>query len=616
MKKSVKMSDWNLFLYFIRYLKPLWDKVLLTILLAIVLTALDINTVILPMVTKKFIDQVLGQQDWYMLKILIVVLVSQIILYQSCNALLELIKYVVSMKLGIQLGMDVFKHIMKLPLSFFQKRSVGEHMYRVGTTFDPGFANLAILGLLFETTGSAKGQTQPFMGNDLDTILAMITQSLDLIVRVTFRLLLIWVVVTAGISASIGVALAIFCLPYAYIIHLLYNIQRRIDLEYREKSQYFLAGLQEWFAGIKTIKAFGKGRYEVLKNIRLYVRMLRVEWKNFFVKLVTDNFIFFFRYLFIAGAILYSLIVQQQTTGAVVALFLLLDQFFSPINQYIRILEGIRLQLIPAKRLIDTLGVEPAILESANAISIKRFSGPYHFREVSFSYEPEEPVISELTLDIPAGKTVAIVGQSGSGKTSLVNLVMRFYDPDNGEIILDDINLKDVKLGHYYQSIGIILQEDFLFSGTVRENIRFGKPGCSDDEIYQAAKWAAVHDDIQQLARGYDTDLAEGTQISGGQRQRIAIARALIRQPSILIMDEATNALDSETARQIEDRVFRVGQNMTVIMVTHRLLSVQRCDRILLIDQGRLIEQGSFEELIRLNGTFAKLYQMQITNGS
>ncbi|NOZ62840.1 MAG: ABC transporter ATP-binding protein [Calditrichaeota bacterium] len=605
-------SDWQLFLYFIRYLKPIWDKVLLVVLLAIVLTVLDINTVVLPLVTKKFIDQVLGQHDWYMFKILLIVLITQIVLFLSCNYLLELNKYVVSMKLGIRMGMDVFKHVLTLPLSFFQKRPVGEHMYRVGTTFDPGFANLAILGLLFETTGSAKGETQPFMGNDVDTVLSMITQSLDLIIRVTFRLLLILFTVTYGINFKVGMALIVFCVPYIAIIHLFYNIQRRIDLRYREKSQNFLAGLQEWFAGIKTVKAFGKGKYEVLKNIRLYIRMLRVEWQNFFMKLATDNFILFFRYAFIVGAILYMLVVEKQTTGAVVALFLLLDQFFSPINQYVRVVEGIRLQLIPARRLMETVGVEPDIREKSDALSLPKFSGPYKVNRVKFSYEPEKPILKNVTLEIPRGQRIGIVGASGSGKTSLVNLLMRFYDPDSGEILLDKVNLRDVKLNNYYQNIGIILQEDFLFSGTVRENIRYGKPDSGEEEVYLAAKLAAVHEDILRLPNGYDTDLGEGTKLSGGQRQRIAIARALIRQPNILILDEATSSLDSETARRIEETIFEAGQEKTIVMITHKLLSVRQCDKIFVIENGELVEQGAFEELLEKDGLFASLYRKQV----
>ena len=582
------------------------------LLLAIILTVLDINTIILPLVIRKFIDQVLGQQDWYMFQVLLIILVCQIVLYLSCNGILELIKFVVSMKMGINLGMHVFQHALSMPLSFFQKRPVGEHIYRLGTTFDPGFANLAILGLLFETAGSAKGQTQPFVGNDVDSVLAMVTQAIDLIIRVTARLLLIIITISITISTSIGLALIIFCIPYVWIIHLFYNAQRRIDLKYRAQSQNFLAGLQEWFAGIKTIKAFGKGKFEVMKNIKLYIKMLRVEWQNYFVKLATDNFIFLFRYSFIVAAILYTCLSEKPTAGVIAALYLLLEQFFSPINQYIRVIEGIRLQLIPARRLMETIGLQPSIIEKSNAVAIDKFSGPYHVNDVSFSYVPEKQILSDITLTISKGKRIAIVGPSGSGKTSLVNLVMRFYDPDKGEILADQVNLKDLKLGNYYQNIGIILQEDFLFSGTVTENIRFGKPDTTTDEVETAAKLAVIHDDILKLPDGYDTDLAEGTKLSGGQKQRIAIARALIRQPKILILDEATSSLDSATARRIEETIFKICNDMTVIMITHKLISVKNFDEIIVIDKGELREQGAFDQLMEQNGLFASLYKQQV----
>jgi len=610
--KTRPSSDWNIFIYFLRYLKPVWRLMLLVLVMAVIITTLDINTVILPLLIRKFIDQVLGQQDWHVFWMLVVVILVQIVLYFTFSLIYELVKYVVSMRLGIRLGMDVFKHVMKLPLSFFQKRPIGEHMYRIGSNFDPGFANLAILGMLFELTGTAKSAQQPMVGKDVDGVLGMLTQSLDLLVRVLFRLALILFTIAIGFSAQVGVALLIFCIPYIWVIHRFYNVQRNIDFKYRAKSQSFLAGLQEWFAGIKTIKAFGKGRSETRKNTRLYVSMLRVEWQNYFMKLVTDDFIFLFRYLFIVAALFYVAVQQRQTAGAIFGLYLLLDQFFSPINLMIRVFEGIRLQLIPSRRLMDTLTVEPTIRERENAVAMDSFSGSYAIDQVSFSYVPEKEVLSEITIHTEPGKKVAIVGPSGSGKTSLVNLLLRFYDPARGEILADRVDLRNVKSASYYRHIGIILQEDFLFSGTVRDNIRYGKPDATETEIIDAAKLAAIHDDILSLPGSYDTDLAEGSKLSGGQRQRIAIARALIRKPSVLVLDEATSALDSQTAATIDATLNRVCAEKTVIVITHRLDSVRDCDEIFVLNKGRLVEQGSFHQLLMQNGLFASLYQKQV----
>ena len=610
--KKQKLTDWDIFLYFMHYLRPIWDKVLLMLILSVLLTVLDINTIILPLVSKKFIDQVLGQHDWFMFKVLLIVLICQIVLFISFYILAEVVKYIVCIRLGIKLSMDVFKHVLKLPLSFFQKRPIGEHMYRVGSMFDPLFANLAVLALLFESMGTAKSESQPMVGNDVDTVLAMLTQALDLIIRVTTKLILIIFTISIAFNITIGIALLIFCIPYVWVIHIFYNYQRRIDFRFRAKSQDFLAGLQEWFSGIKTVKAFGKGKYEFRKKIGLYVKLLRVEWQNYFMKFVTDNFIYFFKYTFIAGAIFYICISQKPTTGVVFGLYLLLEQFFSPINMYIRVIEGIRLQLIPARRLMDTLGIDPSIVEKENAVAIKKFSGPYQVNNVSFRYVPEKQILSDVTLTVAKGKRIGIVGPSASGKTSLVNLVMRFYDPEKGEILADKINLKDLKLGDYYQNIGIMLQEDFLFSGTVLENIRYGKPDATDKEVVAAAKLAAVHGDILTLPDGYNTDLAEGTKLSGGQRQRIAIARALIRQPSILILDEATSSLDSETAQRIEKTIHNISQNMTVIMITHKLISVKNYDEIFVIEKGRLREKGNFPQLMERNGLFASLFKQQM----
>lgn len=608
-----ELSDWNIFAFFMRYLAPLWDKILLCLLLAVTATFIDINTLVLPIASRLFIDRVLAQQDWQMLRILTVVLGFQIILNYGVCQLLELIKYVVSQRLGLKLARDVFRHILRLPLAFFQKRPVGEHMYRVGSTFDPGAANLAFVSLLFELTGTAKNQTQPSVGNDVDTVVGMITQSLDLLLRVTVRIILIVTTVTFAISKEVGIAILIFCVPYVWLIHRLYTVQRRIDARYRARSQEFLTTLQEWFAGVKTIKAFGKGVSHARLNMRLFIRMLRVEWQNFFVKLATDNAIVLLRYLFIIGAILFVLVSQKQSAGTAVALYMLLEQFFSPLIQYVRVIEGIRLQLIPARRLMETLGEPVTIAQAARPIPVPRgFAGPFHVKDVAFSYVPGKRILSDITVTVPKGRRVAIVGPSGSGKTSLANLILRFYDPESGALLADTIDLRDIHLGKYYENIGVILQENYLFEGTVSDNIRYGRPDASDEEVVAAAKQAAVHADILNLPEGYNTDLAKGTRLSGGQKQRIAIARALIRRPSILILDEATSALDHQTSRHIDETIAHVSAAMTVISITHRLASIRHFDEILVIDRGKLREHGTFDELMARDDLFAALYRQQM----
>lgn len=617
MKDAVRgPSDWSIFLYFFRYLVPLWDKVLLVLLFSVILTLLDINTILLPLLVRKFIDQVLGQGDWRLLKILTFVIACQIVVFVSFSIFSEILKYVVSLRLAARLGRDVFKHVLRLPLSFFQKRPLGEHMYRVGTSFDPGFANLAIIGYFFELTGSTKSAQQPVVANDVDSVLGMMTQSTELLVRVVTRLALIIGTIALGFDRTVGVALLVFCVPYSLAIHWLYNYQRRIEGRYREKSQGFIAGLQEWFAGVKTIKAFGKSPSQYGRNIADYVRMLRVEWQNYFMKLVTDDFILGCRYAFIAGTLFYVCVSRKPTAGTIFGLYLLLDQFFGPLTLFIRIVEGIRIQLIPARRLMETLSARPTIIEKEKAVPLASFAGPYELQDVSFGYTPEREVLSGVTLRVEPGTRVGIVGPSGSGKSSLVNLLMRFYDPDAGRIIADAVDLKDLRMGAYYRNIGIVLQEDFLFGGSVLENIRYGKPGATDDEVAAAARLAAVHDDIMALPQGYDTDLAEGTRLSGGQRQRVAIARALIRDPSVLILDEATSALDSNTAHVIEETLSRVSRGKTVIMVTHKMASVRDFDMIYVIHQGRIQEKGTFSGLMSRGGMFASLYEQQMRGGN
>jgi ATP-binding cassette subfamily B protein len=277
----------------------------------------------------------------------------------------------------------------------------------------------------------------------------------------------------------------------------------------------------------------------------------------------------------------------------------------------IRVVEGIRLQMVPARRLFETMSLKPEIMEKPDALSMPGFGGPIRTEKMSFGYIPEQDVLRDLSVQFPKFRRTAIVGPSGSGKTSLINLLLRFYDPNRGSVRADQIDLRDVALGSYYRNFGIVFQEDFLFSGTIRENIRYGKPDATQEEIEQAARESSVHNDIADLPKGYDTDIGEGTKLSGGQRQRIAIARALIRKPSILVFDEATHSLDSLAASEIERSMNDLSRKRTVIVITHRLTSIAGFDEIVVLEGGKIREKGTFNDLRRKKGRFYRLLEEQ-----
>jgi subfamily B ATP-binding cassette protein MsbA len=261
--------------------------------------------------------------------------------------------------------------------------------------------------------------------------------------------------------------------------------------------------------------------------------------------------------------------------------------------------------------MIDT---KPSIIDAPDAqplrIAPPPLGGRVRFKDVVFAYLDGAPALAGISLDVPAGKKIALVGPSGSGKTTVFNLLLRFYHFCQGTIEIDGQNVNDVTIESLRRSIALVTQEPFLFDQSIRANIRYGRPGASDDEIVAAAKGAAAHEFINALPHGYDTVVGEGgLRLSGGQRQRIAIARAMLRDAPILLLDEATSSLDSENERQVQDALKRLMKGRTSMVIAHRLSTVLDADRIYVVDQGRVVEQGRHDELLARGGLYARLYQ-------
>jgi ATP-binding cassette subfamily B protein len=264
------------------------------------------------------------------------------------------------------------------------------------------------------------------------------------------------------------------------------------------------------------------------------------------------------------------------------------------------------------QRVRELLDERPSVVERPDARPLPKLASGIRFENVSFGYTPEQTSLSDVSMELPAGARVAFVGHSGCGKSTNLNLIMRFYDPQAGRVTFDGIDLREALLDSLYDQVGIVFQESFLFNLSVRENIRLGKMGATDAEVEAAARAAELHDIILRMREGYETVVGErGALLSGGQRQRVAIARALIRDPSLIILDEATSALDPATEAAINDTLERVSAGRTVVSVTHRLKSVVGFDRVFVFKEGRLIEQGSHESLLRAGGSYAGMWRRQ-----
>ncbi len=390
---------------------------------------------------------------------------------------------------------------------------------------------------------------------------------------------------------------------------------RRIFTENRERIADVNAGVQNSLAGIRVVKTFAveqgemdnfresNGRYRKSKEKSYMAMGIFHGGSNFLqgmlyvVTLISGGF-------FIAhGSLTYNDL-------AIYALYI--GIFITPIGQLMDFTEMLQKGYAGFKRFAQIMETEPEIREKPDAVELKDVKGEIQYRDVSFSYDEKEQVLEHLNVEIPAGKTCALVGPSGGGKTTICSLLPRFYDVTGGGILVDGHDVRDLRLKSLRQAIGIVQQDVYIFAGSIRENIAYGKKNATQQEIEEAARNANIHDFIMGLEDGYDTYVGErGTRLSGGQKQRIAIARVFLKNPPILILDEATSALDNESEKHIQEALDRLSVGRTTIVIAHRLSTIRTAEKIIVIDEGHVKEQGNHHELMERGGIYARYFNMQ-----
>tara|TARA_R100000479_G_scaffold121261_2_gene62390 strand:- start:96 stop:1088 length:993 start_codon:yes stop_codon:yes gene_type:complete len=307
-----------------------------------------------------------------------------------------------------------------------------------------------------------------------------------------------------------------------------------------------------------------------------------------------------------------EVLADRLTAGDLVAFIIYALNISRSISQTSRLYTAVNTAAGASERIFELLEETPEIENNSNAKSISKVKGEIEVKDLWFSYEGEKDVLRGISFKADAGKTIALVGPSGAGKTTLLNLIPRFYDPQKGVISVDGNNIQDVKFKSLREHISIVPQEVHLFGTSIRENIIYGKLDATEEEIIQAAKDANAHQFIMDTEDGYNSMIGEkGVKLSGGQRQRLAIARAILKNPAILLLDEATSSLDSESEAQVQEALVRLMENRTTFVIAHRLSTVQHADRILVLDEGEIVEQGTHTELIEQGGLYSHLYELQ-----
>ena len=373
---------------------------------------------------------------------------------------------------------------------------------------------------------------------------------------------------------------------------------------------------QENFSGARVVRSFASSKYEQSKfdskNQEIFYQTIDAE------KLRAKNATFMrFAFTVSIGIVLLiggRLVINNELTWGELTQFIIYMQILSmPVTMAAWLVNAYARAVSSGERLFEILDAKSKLKESTNALKIEKSNGHIIFDNVSFSYDKNISIIKNLNFEIKPGEKIAIIGTPGSGKTTIANLIPRFYDVTDGKILLDNIDIREINLNSLRKNIGLIQQDIFLFATTIRENIAYGKENATIEEVINAAKTAQIHNYIETLDKGYDTIIGErGTDLSGGQKQRIGIARAVILNPSILIMDDTTSSVDTETESLINDSLKTIMENRTTLIISNRISTVQKANKIFVIEKGEIIEEGRHQELLEKNGKYKNIYNLQL----
>ena len=564
---------------FIRYYKPHWRLLLLDLISALLISAADL---IYPMVTRDFINNIIPNKEVALIFEVGLILLALYLIRMVLEYIVGYYGHVLGVRMEYDMRRDIFHHIQKQSFNYFDNTKTGHIMSR-------------IVNDLFDITEIAHHAPENLFISTIRIVGAFI-----LLLYINVKLTLI--------------VFAIIPFMFAFIV--IYNNKLEdVFGKLRKNIADINAKVEDSISGIRVVKSFTNEGYEVTKFNQDNQKFKDIRSKTVKHIGAFDSGMYFLSNLSIVITLVfggYYVTLGKVNIGDLVAFLIYISLFLEPIKILVRFVEQYQQGMAGFKRFLEVLDIEPEIVDKKRAIELLHVKGTVEFCNVKFSYDNKKNVLANINLKVNHGETIAIVGPSGAGKTTLCSLIPRFYEIDEGSIKIENVDIRDVTQESLRKNIGIVQQDVFLFSGTIRENIMYGNINASEEELINSAKAANAHEFIMELQNGYDTYIGErGVKLSGGQKQRISLARMFLKNPAILILDEATSSLDNNSEAIIKESIEQLTKGRTTFIIAHRLATIRNAKRIIVLTDKGITEDGTHEELMEKKGSYYNLYHSQ-----